>query len=300
MADAKAPFSLKGRHVLITGGSKGIGYAIATEAVKKGAKLVTLVARDVDALRQAQDKCVELADKLGLAVTVQTISADLADPTSAIECLDRAVALRGLKRDSIAFSKCEEKEKEEEAPVEVFFCNAADVDPRPFCSMGNSNVQKTVAMNITTPFLQVKHILPSMLKRQFGAICFTNSLAAFVPIYGFSTYSATKSALKAFAEVINQEVAGMDVLVANAFLPSVNTPGYQREKQLTEILEETTKIKQPEEVAERLVDHLEAGHRIITVDFEGWICARLNAGFSRGAHDRYSTLNVYTVKEADS
>lgn len=87
-------------------------------------------------------------------------------------------------------------------------------------------------MNISTPFLQVKHILPSMLKRKFGAICFTNSLAAFVPIYGFSTYSATKSALRAFAEVINQEVAGMDVLVANAFLPSVNTPGYEREKQV--------------------------------------------------------------------
>ena len=114
----------------------------------------------------------------------------------------------------------------------MFFCNAADVDPRPFCALGNSNIQKTVAMNISTPFLQVKHILPSMLKRKFGAICFTNSLAAFVPIYGFSTYSATKSALRAFAEVINQEVAGMDVLVANAFLPSVNTPGYEREKQV--------------------------------------------------------------------
>lgn len=71
-----------------------------------------------------------------------------------------------------------------------------------------------------------------MIQRRFGAICFTNSLTTFVPIYGFSTYSATKAALKAFAEVINQEVAGMGILVANAFLPSVNTPGYQREKQV--------------------------------------------------------------------
>ncbi|CDJ59529.1 oxidoreductase, putative [Eimeria maxima] len=287
LADAKAPFSLKGRHVLITGGSKGIGYAIAREAVKKGAKLVTLVARDASALQEAQNKCVEIADELGLAVTVQTVSADLVDPTAAIECLDRAVALKGSKRDSAARRNQDEKQEEADVPIEVFFCNAADVDPRPFCALGNSNIQKTVAMNISTPFLQVKHILPSMLKRKFGAICFTNSLAAFVPIYGFSTYSATKSALRAFAEVINQEVAGMDVLVANAFLPSVNTPGYEREKQvrhrLTEILEETSKIKQPEEVAEKLVDHLEAGHRIITVDFEGWVCARLNAGFSRGA-----------------
>ncbi|CDJ62053.1 oxidoreductase, putative [Eimeria necatrix] len=278
-----APYSIKGRHVLITGGSKGIGHAIAIEAVQKQAKIITLVARDAETLREAQTKCLEEADKLGTAVVVQTVPADLVNSTAAIECLDIAASMKGNLKTSAACSSL--KETQEDAPIEVFFCNAADVDPRPFCAMGTSNISRCVAMNMCTPFLQVKHLLPSMIQRRFGAICFTNSLTTFVPIYGFSTYSATKAALKAFAEVINQEVAGMGILVANAFLPSVNTPGYQREKQvrhrLTEILEETSKIKQPEEVAERLVAHLEAGHRIITVDFEGWVCARLNAGFSR-------------------
>lgn len=129
-------------------------------------------------------------------------------------------------------SAADRKRKDKEAPIDVFFCNAADVITRPFCEEGDSDVARAVAMNVCTPLLQVKHVLPSMIERGFGAVCFTNSLAAFVPIYGLSTYSATKSALKTFAEAVNQEVAGTGVLVANAFLPSVNTPGYQREIQL--------------------------------------------------------------------
>lgn len=279
-----APYSLNGRHVLITGGSKGIGHAFAVEAVKRGAAIITLIARDAAALQAAQRACLELADELEVATLVQTISADLTDPKTAVDCLDRAATLRGETKGSAGCRKCDVTEIKE-APIDVFFCNAADVDPRPFCNAGDSDLTRTVAMNLSTPLLQVKHVLPSMVERRFGVICFSNSLAAFVPIYGLATYSATKSALKTFAEAINQEVAGTGVFVANAFMPSVDTPGYQREKRLrhkvTEILESTCKPKQPEEVAERIIADLEAGHRIITVDFEGWACARVNAGFSR-------------------
>ena len=138
---------------------------------------------------------------------------------------------QGETKTSAACKKCDISGINE-APIDVFFCNAADVDPRPLCSTGDRDLTRAVAMNLCTPLLQVKHVLPSMVDRGFGAICFSNSLAAFVPIYGFAAYSATKSALKAFAEAINQEVAGTGVLVANAFMPSVETPGYQREKQV--------------------------------------------------------------------
>ncbi|KAL8270628.1 hypothetical protein Esti_005449 [Eimeria stiedai] len=331
----RAPFSLADKHVLITGGSKGIGKALAVETVKRGASLVTLVARDTAALSEAQETCVKSADALGFAVRVQVISADLSDPKEAVECLDRAATLKvrpapphvlfsrdsrdtqaacmscsrayshvvlclALRRDvprglsekgDVKPSSACKKEKNEasdpSSPIDVFFCNAAHVDPRPFVATSSSDLTQSVAMNVATPLLQVRHVLPGMTERGFGIICFSNSLAAYVPIFGLATYSASKNALRAFTEALNQEVAGMGVLVANAFLPSVNTPGYEREKKLrhrlTEILESASKLKQPDEVVGSLIDHLEAGHRVITVDFEGWVCARLNAGFSRGS-----------------
>lgn len=89
-----APYSLNGRHVLVTGGSKGIGHALAVEAVKRGAAIITLVARDAAVLQAAQRTCLERADELGVPTLVQTISADLTDPKTAVDCLDQAAALR--------------------------------------------------------------------------------------------------------------------------------------------------------------------------------------------------------------
>lgn len=89
-----APYSVAGKHVLITGGSQGIGYAIALETVKRGASIVTLVARNAGPLQAAQSACVEKADTLNLCVKVQTITADLLDSKKAVECLDTAVALK--------------------------------------------------------------------------------------------------------------------------------------------------------------------------------------------------------------
>lgn len=98
--------------------------------------------------------------------------------------------------------------------------------------MDCSDVSSVINMNMTSTVLQVKAVLHYMQKQNFGAVCFSNSLAAFVPIYGFSVYSATKAALPAFATAIEQEIAGSDILVANAYLPSVDTPGFKHEREV--------------------------------------------------------------------
>jgi NAD(P)-dependent dehydrogenase (short-subunit alcohol dehydrogenase family) len=76
---------LNGKHVLITGGSKGIGLACAQGFIDEGAR-VTLVARDSQTLRAAREKLLSRRD--GAAVHVE--SADLTDAAASLAAIDRA------------------------------------------------------------------------------------------------------------------------------------------------------------------------------------------------------------------
>lgn len=83
---------LTGLHVLITGGSKGIGFACAQGFLREGAR-VSLVARDAVTLANAKAQLT--AQFPELAASIAVFSADLKDPAAASAAHDAAVALQG-------------------------------------------------------------------------------------------------------------------------------------------------------------------------------------------------------------
>lgn len=74
----RRPSSLAGQHVLITGGSKGIGLALAHEFVARGCH-VTVVARDLLGLTAALQELRGAADRKGLTVQLQALQGDVGD-----------------------------------------------------------------------------------------------------------------------------------------------------------------------------------------------------------------------------
>ncbi|KFG59007.1 putative oxidoreductase, partial [Toxoplasma gondii RUB] len=146
-------------------------------------------------------------------------------------------------------------------PVDFLFCNAAAVEPRTLETTPSSEVCRILDMNMKSTILQIKAVLPCMQRRHFGCICFTNSIAALVPIYGLALYSATKAGFTALFTALEQETAGSNILFANAYLPSVDTPGFQREKEvrptLTAKLEGTITVRSADAVARDVVDQIE-------------------------------------------
>ena len=59
----RSNYSFKGKHVIITGGSSGIGLELAKECVRKGSRLVTLVARNENKLSEAKKEVEALQQK---------------------------------------------------------------------------------------------------------------------------------------------------------------------------------------------------------------------------------------------
>jgi NAD(P)-dependent dehydrogenase (short-subunit alcohol dehydrogenase family) len=155
-------FGLGGRLAMVTGGSAGIGRAIAAALGRAGAELI-LVARGEDALaRTAQELSAE-------GVTARRLPVDLAD------------------RDAIA-------ELTARVPRVDILVNAAGVNIRPpLAELTTADWDRTIAVNLTAPYLLGQHFGPGMAARGFGRIITVTSQQA-VRAYGNSGgYGASKA-----------------------------------------------------------------------------------------------------------
>jgi NAD(P)-dependent dehydrogenase (short-subunit alcohol dehydrogenase family) len=79
---------LKGKHVLITGGTRGIGYACAVEFLREGCK-VSIIGRDSERAHKARASLGQGLEMVG------AFAAELTDPEAALQAIDRAEAERG-------------------------------------------------------------------------------------------------------------------------------------------------------------------------------------------------------------
>lgn len=162
-----------GRHVLITGASRGIGRALAESLAAKGARL-TLVARNENPLRAVADP---------LAATA--IAADLSDPTS----LDGLVA-----------------RAEHAGPIDVLVNNAGLDAVGPLIEASAAELRDLMQVNVASVVELTRQVLPGMIDRQRGQLVFMSSLSAQVTMPGLVAYSATKAAVSQFAVGLRQEL----------------------------------------------------------------------------------------------
>src|SRR5262249_49379485 len=224
-------FRLDGRRALITGGSRGLGRAIAQAFAEAGADLV-LVGRDAESLEQARS---ELG---GLRCQVDTIPLDLATPAE----MERLCEV-GLKQHG---------------PSEILVnnvggrrINVATED------MSLDDWQRLIDLNLTSVFLCAKRIGGAMLARKYGRIINISSIAGQVAIKGIygRHYETAKAAVVAFTKSLAADWAPHGVTVNSiapgTFLTEPNRrwfkekPGYE-ESVLSLI--PMGRFRQPEEI----------------------------------------------------
>jgi 3-hydroxybutyrate dehydrogenase len=173
---------LQGRHALVTGGSRGIGRAVAAALTAAGAT-VTVVGRD----RGALDEVVASGEAHSIMV------ADVTDPDWA-----RAV--------------------ESGSPFDVLVANAGAADSAAFLKSDDDLFRRMLDVNLMGVVHGVRAVLPGMLERRFGRIVAVASTAGLKGYPYVSAYAAAKHAVVGLVRALALEVAMTGVTV-NAVCP---------------------------------------------------------------------------------
>lgn len=260
---AKPSKSITGRHVLVTGGSSGIGLWTAIECARRGAH-VTVVARNQKLL----DKAVEVIREYCVDKESQKIRCKSLDLSSNYEAVQSA--LEQLERDMgeiYMLVNC----------AGMAICGTVD-------DFDAADAKKLMDVNYFGTFYPTRYVLPRMKARGEGVIVITASQAALVGIYGYGPYAASKFALRGLAETIHMEVAHRGVHVTLCLPADTDTPGLARENEskplATQMISESGGLMKPETVAQKLVSDALAGTFFSIVGAESWILSTLCVGMA--------------------
>jgi len=200
----RKPRSFSGRHVLITGGSEGIGLEIAKQCAARGA-VVTLVARTRSKLDAA--RAAVLAETPSAKVCVQI--ADVSQSAQVVQAVE-----------------CGEKEL---GPVDVCIAAAGLSIPKYFEELTDDDFSKMMSVNYFGVVHLAKAVLPRMARRGEGQFAAVSSMAAAVPFVGYAAYAPTKVACRSFVDVLRNEYADTPLQFHVAFPPDTETPGFEKE-----------------------------------------------------------------------
>ena len=170
---------LRGKRVLITGASRGIGESLAHAFAGAGAS-VALVARSEDTIQT-------LAAELGGTAH----PADLANPTQVAALIPRV--------------------EDEAGPIDVLVNNAALGTPGSFADVSGDELREVTEVNYLAPAELCRQVIPRMLDRGGGHIVNISSGAGSVVFPGLVIYSASKAALSHFTAGLRADFRGLPI-----------------------------------------------------------------------------------------
>ena len=173
-------YALRGRVVLITGGSRGLGLVLARELAKKGARLA-LLARDARELERAR---IEL---VGRGASVLALPGDVRDPSD----VERAVS-----ETETTFGA-----------VDVLVNNAGVIQVGPFAHMTDADFEESLDVHFWGPLHAMRAVLPGMRRRGSGRIVNIASVGGKIAVPHLLPYCAGKFALVGLSDGLRAELA---------------------------------------------------------------------------------------------
>ena len=211
--------------ILVTGGTSGIGRALAEALAAKGCTVLT-TSRNPDRLAPAER-----------IPGVRYLRLDLADPDGP-DALAEELEDLGLLDD-----------------IDVLINNAGESQSGPFEELPTDAVERLFRTNVFGPVRLSQLVLPGMRASRRGRIIMVGSMLASFPLAHRSSYSAAKAALRAFATAARQELSPFGVWMSTVEPGSIATGiGQRRTKYLDEDSPYSTDVT-------TMLEHLDANER---------------------------------------
>jgi len=216
---------------IITGGSSGIGLAIA-ELAAAGGSDVCILARNEERLKTAGERIK--ARFVREDQKAEYISLDISD-SEAVQSL-----LGGFL--------------EKNSPPDLLVNSAGIVYPDYFENIPDDAFRRLMDTNVTGTWNVCKCVLPYMKKAGRGTLVNVSSIAGFVGVFGYSAYSTSKFAVIGFSEVLRSELKPHNIKVHVLCPPDTDTPQFAEEEKMqpkeTKAVSGTVKVVSPEFVAD--------------------------------------------------
>lgn len=190
--------SLQDKVYWVTGASRGIGFAIAKELLRNGARVI-LSAR-------SSDKLLQIAAELGEQA--------LPLPCDVSNFEDVRTAYRWIEEQKIV--------------IDGLINNAGVGSFAPFSALSIEQIHQMVAVNFLGSIYCTKVVLPAMLQRGCGDILNILSVAAVKAFPNSSVYGATKAAVQMFADALREEVRHSGIRVINVLPGATATEIWDR------------------------------------------------------------------------
>jgi 3-oxoacyl-[acyl-carrier protein] reductase len=183
---------LKDKVALITGGSRGIGRAIALDMAKNGANIAVIYAGRQD----AAEEVVTCAEEYG--VNARSYQCDVSDFGQAKQTIDAVINDFG--------------------GIDILVNNAGVTADKLIMAMKEEDFDGVISVNLKGAFNMIKHVCPHFIKKRSGTIINITSVSGIAGNAGQANYSSAKAGIIGLTKTVAKELASRNV-TCNAIAP---------------------------------------------------------------------------------